>query len=103
MSKRSYLYVIAEDEDGPVKIGYSNSARSRLATLQIGNPRTLRIAACWEVEAGEASFAEMHMHGDLEYFYDRLRGEWFAAPADLFSEEYMRDFFLSIGVDACPA
>lgn len=39
----SFIYVIGEPEDGPLKIGYSKDPIARLRNMQTGNPRRLRI------------------------------------------------------------
>jgi hypothetical protein len=39
----SFVYVIGEADDGPIKIGVSKDPISRLRTMQTGNPRRLRI------------------------------------------------------------
>jgi hypothetical protein len=85
-----HLYVISEGEAGPVKIGRSISAPSRLCSLQTGNPRPLRILAAWEVRADEINEAESTLHEELEGF--ALIGEWFAL-SERFILDYMPDYF----------
>lgn len=38
-----FVYIIGEEDDGPLKIGYSKDPIARLRTMQTGNPRRLRI------------------------------------------------------------
>jgi hypothetical protein len=39
----SFVYVIGEPDDGPLKIGFSKDPIGRLRSMQTGNPRRLRI------------------------------------------------------------
>lgn len=39
----SYVYIISEGDDGPVKIGLAKDPIARVRTMQTGNPRRLRI------------------------------------------------------------
>lgn len=39
----TFLYIVGEANDGPLKIGYSKDPISRLRTMQTGNPRRLKI------------------------------------------------------------
>jgi hypothetical protein len=39
----SFVYVIGEEDDGPIKIGVSKDPIARLRGMQTGNPRRLRI------------------------------------------------------------
>ena len=36
-----FIYVIAESEIGPCKVGFTLDPRARLQQLQVGNPRRL--------------------------------------------------------------
>lgn len=70
---RSFVYVIQAGEDGPVKIGCSNSPIVRLNTMQTGAPWQLTLAAvvaCRGMHALEkAAHREAAAHS--------VRGEWF--------------------------
>lgn len=66
-----WLYAIQAGEDGPIKIGITNSPWQRLETLQQGNAETLRGIAAWRSHP----FEEKDIH--KEYDYARIRGEWF--------------------------
>ena len=90
------LYIISEGPDGPVKIGRSFSAKSRLATLQTGNARPLKIAAAYTMPMDEVIEAEQYLHEELGRH--ALVGEWFELSED-FMREYMPDFFLSNGYE----
>lgn len=65
------LYFI-QDGAGPIKIGRGGNARKRLALLQVGNPRPLKL------------LAEIVGDGCMEPFWHicfspfRIRGEWFS-------------------------
>lgn len=68
--KGDSLYFICEGTCGPIKIGRGDPA-SRLRTLQIGNPRKLRIMG----ELANVGYTEALWH---QMFSDhRVRGEWF--------------------------
>jgi hypothetical protein len=91
-----YLYIISESPNGPVKIGRSISPGSRLATLQTGNPRPLRIYASYLLPDDDVVMAEEHLHHELEH--RAMVGEWFDLPEN-FMAGYMPDFFLSLGLE----
>lgn len=97
MSSLAHLYIISEGEDGPIKIGRSRNAWTRLQALQTGNPRSLKIAAAWALRPDEVVEAESMLHEELENF--ELVGEWFQL-SEKFIFEYMPDFFLANGIDA---
>lgn len=93
------IYVIAESQFGPVKIGRSMSPRSRLSSLQTGNPRPLELAGAWMIDDGEAQRAEMTMHAELMAQNGvKLIGEWFDYSPSLFDDDYMNDFFAANGL-----
>jgi len=79
------VYVI--ESHGFYKIGRANDVFNRLATLQTGNPRLLRVVGyvrcCDEKEAFEL---EKKLHAKLAYY--RRRGEWFDLDRD--NLEYLR-------------
>lgn len=93
------LYVIREEEDGPVKIGLARKPAERLLTLQQGNPRRLSLVCSLPLRAE----AEKRLHLALKP--DLVLGEWFApTPAVLAAvgeiyelsrmiEDYKRDGF----------
>lgn len=65
------VYLIA-NESGQVKIGYTQvSAKSRLSSLQTGNPNKLRLV--WETDGDKRT--ENILHSFLRHF--KLSGEWF--------------------------
>ncbi|HEY3803904.1 MAG TPA: GIY-YIG nuclease family protein [Kofleriaceae bacterium] len=59
--------------NGPVKIGWAGDLRIRIGTLQVGNPRPLRIL--FAHEAADAADLERRVHRELSSL--RMRGEWF--------------------------
>jgi hypothetical protein len=75
-SAPQFLYIIAEDDLGPCKIGISNNVDLRLTALQTGNPRRLTVFG--RMECGDATALEEIAHEALEEF--RLSGEWFDVP-----------------------
>jgi hypothetical protein len=92
----SFLYIISEGEDGPVKIGRSRNPGARLCELQTGNARFLRVAACYELTHDEACDAERSLHEQLSDH--AMNGEWFRL-SEQFMADYMPAFFLSEGLE----
>jgi len=75
-----YVYLIAESEDGPTKIGVSNNVKRRLYALQISNPRTLKCYGARPfITTAEAFDFEAALHDTFSEYH--LRGEWFDIPA----------------------
>lgn len=68
------LYVIWNGAP-PVKVGYSQDVRKRLAGLQTGRADTLSVYAQEAVETLDILSAEQAVHAMLKRY--RLRGEWF--------------------------
>jgi len=72
----TYIYVIAESERGPVKVGVSDNPDARLSTLQCGNPTRLFIAGKFPlVDRTSAARTEKELH--LQFGRYSLCGEWF--------------------------
>ena len=87
--RQGYVYCIGEvDEHGEltdyVKIGYSVNPRKRIAELQCGNPRRLRMIGF--IEGTQADEANMHS-AYLEY---NVMQEWFRATDGLI-EQFQED------------
>lgn len=76
------LYFIQDGDDGPVKIGLSTQPAKRLSYLQVGNPRTLRLIACWPDSDPDE---ERELHDFLRG--ERISGEWFHPRAALMFAE----------------
>lgn len=72
------VYVIGENRDGPIKIGYATSSRARLASLQCGNPRKLYLF--FEHETSEYRSVERSAH-HFAGIKNELSGEWFNISA----------------------
>ena len=77
---KRYIYVIASDRDGPVKVGVSNDPAKRLAQLQTGHDKLLQLFAAEECLASHALALETVIHRQLGYL--RLVGEWFSLDVD---------------------
>ena len=71
------VYFIQAGVGGPIKIGCSADAASRLATLQVGNPEALRLLAT--APGGFAEEATLH----ARFAAHRLTGEWFRPTLEL--------------------
>lgn len=70
------LYFIQEGESGPIKIGRGDPV-ARLRTLQIGNPRVLRVIQTIENQG----YYEAFWHN--AFSSTRMRGEWFEPTPEL--------------------
>ena len=79
----SYIYLISEGFNGPVKIGVAKNPGWRLCELQTGNPRKLRLVKTWLMESRSAAFDfERTILNDFPNF--RMSGEWLEADEDAF-------------------
>jgi hypothetical protein len=96
MSDFSYLYIISEGPEGPVKIGRSNLPRARLSTLQTGNARPLELIDTYILPIDQVGDAERTLHEELADH--SIIGEWFNLSVR-FMRAYMPDFFLSNGFE----
>lgn len=94
--KQSALYVISEGDVGPIKIGRSVNPWARMADLQIGNPRPLRLVKAWPLSWQDAIEAENTLQQELEDF--AITGEWFDLGEE-FMRQYVPDFFLANGFE----
>lgn len=70
---KGFVYLVAEAEEGPVKIGRSSDYWKRLKEIQIGNPRPLRLKALLYTRECEVIEAQVHDRLGRR----RIRGEWF--------------------------
>lgn len=69
------MYIYAIGTDTKTKIGISQDVNARLATIQTGNPETLRIHYAFKIDKSRAAKLESHIH--KEYNHHKIRGEWF--------------------------
>jgi hypothetical protein len=75
-----YLYLIKCKE--AYKIGVATDVRSRIASLQTGNPYKLELADCFQFT--NAEFVERALH--QKYNDLRMLGEWFEIPNEMIGE-----------------
>jgi hypothetical protein len=75
-----YIYVIAADSAGPVKLGISFDPDRRLRELQTASPVTLNIHHREPVNASLVKTLEKILHRDLAHH--RRRGEWFGLSVE---------------------
>jgi len=72
------IYIISDGE--LVKIGHSKNPHKRLAQLQTGHPKRLKLIALFEWET-KGKITERIMEGRIHYllrqFKVRYNGEWF--------------------------
>lgn len=71
----SYVYVIASDPAGPVKIGFSKHPEKRLAQLQTGHSETLRLYYFHAMPAECVKLMEKAVHATNRH--RKVKGEWF--------------------------
>lgn len=76
-----HIYVLQEDEFGPIKVGLARNAFWRCMDLQVGNPRRLNLRFIWTVDD--------RLHGlkieseILQNFVRRrLSGEWLSSSPE---------------------
>lgn len=72
----TFVYIVT---DGTfTKVGITNNPRKRLALLQNGNPRALRMIYAHEAPTDDAARRiEREVHSILKADGKRVRGEWF--------------------------
>jgi Meiotically up-regulated gene 113 len=75
-----FIYVIAARDEGPCKIGFSNSPEERLKQLQTGHPEQLVLRHTVELEAKQGKLLERMIHKTLKH--QRSVGEWFNLSVD---------------------
>lgn len=76
-----YVYVLASNPDGPVKIGISNDPDRRVRQLQTGHAEPLRVLHREPVgDAARAKAFETLIHRNVAHL--RRRGEWFAMSGE---------------------
>lgn len=70
------LYIAREVTGGPVKIGASSHLGGRIAQLQCGNSRDLRIVKAWNMPSRGDAF---RVESELKSMFseDAVLGEWF--------------------------
>lgn len=76
-SPGAHLYFIQSGDTGPVKIGRSNDALSRLCALQTSSPVRLQLLGV----VSDGGYAENKLHRHFKAL--RLVGEWFDATPEL--------------------
>ncbi len=86
LEEPSFVYVIQAEPGTPIKVGVAKNPRSRLATLQTGNPAELRLLF---VVPGSHTL-EAGLHRRLKD--SAVRGEWFAEPGIDGFLEWMDEF-----------
>lgn len=73
--ENKYLYVIGAS-GGPLKIGIADDVHVRRGTLNIGNPKYLRVLIKHELDSEEAArILELQLHYCFQDYH--VRGEWF--------------------------
>jgi predicted GIY-YIG superfamily endonuclease len=70
------IYFIQEEPDGAIKIGQTSNISKRLASLQTGGARQLKVLHSFEVSDERANQEEKHIHHCFRN--RRMRGEWFS-------------------------
>ncbi len=73
--EKSFLYVIAASENGPVKLGMSGNPERRLKQLQTGHAERLNLYHAEPVPEEKARIYERLLHKNIGH--NRTHGEWF--------------------------
>lgn len=76
VADKGFIYFIGED-DGPIKIGFSQRPRGRVANLSTASHRSLKLLA---LQAGDTDL-EKEYHN--RFSAHRIKGEWFARHQEL--------------------
>ena len=71
-----FLYIIAENEHGPVKLGFSNDPFKRVKQLQTGSNVVLKIFHTQEIEFKDRIKLEKLLHKAIKHY--KVHGEWFS-------------------------
>jgi hypothetical protein len=80
-----HVYIIAADDAGPVKIGFSKNPEKRLKQFQTGHPQPLRLCHSLAFEGKRAKGIERIIHQTINHL--RVQGEWFGLTvADAIAE-----------------
>lgn len=79
--KTKYVYFVSAEHEGfPIKIGISESHKTRFTALQVALPYPLKVLAILPTEDG---IFERRLHRKFAHL--RLNGEWFKADPELIS------------------
>lgn len=76
----TFIYVIAGDPAGPVKIGFSNDPHKRLRQLQTGYPGRLTLHYTEAFPEPRARLMERIIHKTIAP--RRVKGEWFSIDVE---------------------
>jgi len=77
----NYIYVIGpENENGFMKIGFSQDPKKRLSSLQTGNIENLKIYHIEEVADERVRLVEKAIHREISHH--REKGEWFRLSSE---------------------
>ena len=71
------VYFIQEGDSGPIKVGVAKNVKTRMNTLQVGNPRTLHLLGTMPAKVG----TERVLHN--RFRHSRIGGEWFTPGEDI--------------------
>ncbi len=75
----TFLYIIAESERGPCKIGIGGEPTGRVSSLQCGNPRTLTLHHSRQISHHLPHAVEQLAHA-IAGERHRIQREWFDLP-----------------------
>ena len=83
--KKSYIYIIGNNDKSELKIGYTSNTKSRLGTLQTGRTDKLNIYYEAEVPSDKVRYIESKIHHNLNHV--RINKEWFKGDLNRFINE----------------
>lgn len=77
--RAQFVYIVGSRREGPLKIGRASAPKSRLSTLQTGNPEPLTVFWCYPCPCG--ALIEPLIHRILRKH--RRQGEWFNVSVEV--------------------
>lgn len=87
-----YLYLVAYEKSGPIKIGYSSHPEERIKQLQTGSPQRLALLGVRDFENERfARFAEEMIHLTLDPWSASGGNEWFGIGVST-GESILKEF-----------
>lgn len=76
-TRTGFVYFVQADNGGPIKIGFSESPKDRLAALQVNTPSKLRLLAV--IEGTNENESALHKR----FQKHKIQGEWFRPDQEI--------------------
>jgi hypothetical protein len=94
LTKRGYIYVIADAGFNAIKVGFARNVRGRLPDLQAGNPRKLRLIGYWPGTEEEERALHKKLRQRRESFH--IHREWYRSDPSLLDELVSQKGFVRV-------